>query len=714
MTITKKQKEVFDFVKICMGKRGYAPSLEEIARRFHFVSASTAHYHVGKLTTAGYLEKEYHKARAISIGGNRTLVKIPLVGTIAAGQPIETIEMPHESVTIARSDIGTSGNHYALRVQGNSMTGEGIFDGDIVVIRKQETSDDGQTVVAIIDEGEATLKKLYREKGRFRLQPANQTMLPIYRKEVEVRGIVVRIIRNLDVQSETALIKNSATNIVGMFRETIERENITTLHKNQIHTTHIQGDGKALITLDNIQDSNINLENRFRGKLIVNHDLKRTLVSFQANKKTPGYRWYKFKEGYSSTLVNYTLDKLGIKSGGKVLDPFAGSGTSLFASAERGLDTVGIELLPLGAEIIEVRKIIFESNNHRGLREFLHTWIDKKPWEKEKNGRKINHLKITSGAFPKKTEEVLGKFLTAIDKIKNKSYQRVFRFALLCILEEISFTRKDGQCLRWDYRSGRGRGKNDFNKGEIKDFDQAINQKLHDILSDIERKDMSFDFTDRKTDKRGNIEVLKGSCFSILPTLKNNTLDFLMTSPPYCNRYDYTRTYALELAVLNVDEQKIRDLRQAMMSCTVENRDKENLNELFSQDIFRKANDAFENQKELQMIIKYLEERKENKELNNPGIARMVKNYFYETTLIIFECARLLKNGAYFVMVNDNVRYAGANIPVDLILSDIAQGAGFDVEKIWVLPTGKGNSSQQMGVHGREELRKCVYVWKKL
>ena len=92
----------------------------------------------------------------------------------------------------------------------------------------------------------------------------------------------------------------------------------------------------------------------------------------------------------------------------------------------------------------------------------------------------------------------------------------------------------------------------------------------------------------------------------------------------------------------------------------------------------------------------------------------MVKNYFYETTLIIFECARLLKRGASFVMVNDNVRYAGANIPVDLILSDIAQDAGFNVEKIWVLPTGKGNSSQQMGEHGREELRKCVYVWRKL
>lgn len=467
------------------------------------------------------------------------------------------------------------------------------------------------------------------------------------------------------------------------------------------------------ITLDKLEELNMKLEKRFRDKLIVNHDLKRTLVSFQANKKTPGYRWYKFKEGYSSALVDYALDKLSINSG-KVLDPFAGSGTSLFASAERGLDTVGVELLPIGSEIVEVRKIIFESNNHGQLIKFLQDWVDKRPWEKEKGGRKINHLKITNGAFPKTTEDLLGKFLNAIDKVKKKDYQRILRFALLCVLEEISFTRKDGQYLRWDHRSGRGNGGKKFDKGEIKEFNQSITRKLKDIIDDLKGGNTLFDLVKEPRGKIGNVEVLRGSCLSILPKLKTDEFDFLMTSPPYCNRYDYTRTYALELALLDVDEEKIRDLRQAMMTCTVENREKENLDKFFSQDIFQSANKAFENQKELQTIIKYLDEKKNNKELNNPGIARMVKNYFYETALIIFECARLLKSGAPFVMVNDNVRYAGANIPVDLILSDIAQDAGFDVEKIWVLPTGKGNSSQQMGTHGREELRKCVYVWRKL
>jgi DNA modification methylase len=467
------------------------------------------------------------------------------------------------------------------------------------------------------------------------------------------------------------------------------------------------------ITLNQIQTLNKELESRFRDKLVINNDLKRTLVSFQANKKIPGYRWYKFKEGYSAALVDYVLNKLNIKKG-KVIDPFAGSGVTLFVSAERGLDAVGIELLPIGAEIIAVRKIIFESANHNGLISTLQEWIKNRPWEKEKNGRKINHLKITEGAFPKKTEMLLGKFLNAIDRVENKKYRRVLRFALLCILEEISFTRKDGQYLRWDYRSGRGNGKNNFDKGEIKEFNQAITTKLKEIVSDLVGGNTLFDLIKEPGGKVGDIEILQGSCFSILPELASNEFDFLMTSPPYCNRYDYTRTYALELALLDVDELKIRDLRQAMLSCTVENRDKENLARLFSPDTFKKAIKAFDNQKELQTIIQYLNQKKDNNELNNSGIARMVKNYFYESALIIFECARLLKSGAPFVMVNDNVRYAGANIPVDLILSDIARSAGFDVEQIWVLPTGKGNSSQQMGAHGREELRKCVYVWRKL
>jgi hypothetical protein len=116
----------------------------------------------------------------------------------------------------------------------------------------------------------------------------------------------------------------------------------------------------------------------------------------------------------------------------------------------------------------------------------------------------------------------------------------------------------------------------------------------------------------------------------------------------------------------------------------------------------------------LQAILSYLEDQRAQGLLNNSGIPRMVRGYFYEMACVIAECARVLKPEAPLFMVNDNVRYAGASISVDLILSSFAEQLGFQVETILVLPNGKGNSSQQMGEHGREALRKCVYVWRRI
>jgi len=198
--ITKKQTQVLNFIKGYMAKHSYAPSLDEIKKKFKLASVSTAHYYISKLQDAGFLNKEHNQPRAVSTVKAKQTVEIPILGAIAAGQPIEAIEIPDETITITRDEIGKQGKHYALRVQGSSMIDEGIFDGDIVVIRKQEVAENGQTVVAVIDDNQATLKKLYRENGKFRLQPANPTLFPIYRDEVEVRGVVVKIIRNLESQ----------------------------------------------------------------------------------------------------------------------------------------------------------------------------------------------------------------------------------------------------------------------------------------------------------------------------------------------------------------------------------------------------------------------------------------------------------------------------------------------------------------------------------
>ncbi|MEK7104214.1 MAG: transcriptional repressor LexA, partial [Patescibacteria group bacterium] len=203
-----RQKYALDFITSFQKKKGFAPSLEEIRKYLKVASVSTAHHYIKKLQEAGYLQKEQNQPRAVSTRNEKATIEVPLIGIIAAGQPIEAIETQGETITISRDEVGKYGKNYALRVQGNSMIDEGIFDGDIVVIRKQEYADNGQTVVAIIDDNEATLKKLYREKNRIRLQPANPTLFPIYRQEVEIRGVVVKIIRNLETQIEKEKIKD--------------------------------------------------------------------------------------------------------------------------------------------------------------------------------------------------------------------------------------------------------------------------------------------------------------------------------------------------------------------------------------------------------------------------------------------------------------------------------------------------------------------------
>lgn len=199
--LTKRQKQVLDCVKIYQKKNGCAPSLEDIKKYLHLSSVSTVHFHIQRLQSAGYLEKKHNQPRAIALKKESRNIKIPLAGTIAAGQPIEAIEFP-DTITMAEDHIGQFNNHYALRVKGDSMIDDGIYDGDIVIIRRQKTAENGQTVVAIIDDNEATLKKIYREKNRFRLQPANPSLFPFYVKEVEIRGVVVKIIRNLIKQIE--------------------------------------------------------------------------------------------------------------------------------------------------------------------------------------------------------------------------------------------------------------------------------------------------------------------------------------------------------------------------------------------------------------------------------------------------------------------------------------------------------------------------------
>jgi len=223
--------------------------------------------------------------------------------------------------------------------------------------------------------------------------------------------------------------------------------------------------------LSEIEHLDRKLYQHFESKSHLELSLSRSLVSFQANKTREIYRWYRFKEAFSASLVEYLSRKYNIVNG-KVLDPFAGSGTTLFAISERGADADGIELLPIGQQIVLTKKLL-ESEFTAEDFDALKRWSIDKPWERSRSRIPLQDLRITRSAYPEETKAAIEKYLFVCQN-ENDRVQTVLRFALLCILESISYTRKDGQYLRWDYRSGRQQGNIPFDKGTILSFDKAI------------------------------------------------------------------------------------------------------------------------------------------------------------------------------------------------------------------------------------------------
>lgn len=192
--LTVKQKKILDYVTSSANHHGYSPSLEEIASHFGLSAISTVHHHVKALRIKGYLKKEKNQPRGASpLERTSDSVEIPLLGFIAAGTPIEPIENP-EPIKVPNNLISKRGDYYALKVKGDSMIEDGIWDGDLVVIKSQQTADNGDTVVAVT-EGGATLKIFRSKNGTIFLEPRNKRLENIYPQSLEIRGKFVGLIR---------------------------------------------------------------------------------------------------------------------------------------------------------------------------------------------------------------------------------------------------------------------------------------------------------------------------------------------------------------------------------------------------------------------------------------------------------------------------------------------------------------------------------------
>jgi len=196
----KRQKEIFDFIKMYIQKHGYAPSLKEIADAMGLSSLATVHEHVRRLVKKGVVKKHPGVKRGLEIAGKidrpeEQPVELPIMGYIAAGLPIEPYRDSKSVLQIAPKMISGKKRAYVLQVKGDSMIEDGIFDGDYVVVEETEEARNGQVVVAMLENGTVTLKKYFQEETRVRLEPANADMGPIYAVNVKIQGKVVGLIR---------------------------------------------------------------------------------------------------------------------------------------------------------------------------------------------------------------------------------------------------------------------------------------------------------------------------------------------------------------------------------------------------------------------------------------------------------------------------------------------------------------------------------------
>ena len=201
--LTKRQQQILDFIRAEIHRCGYPPSVREIGEAVGLSSSSTVHSHLAALEAKGFLRRDPSKPRALEVLDYRETERgidygsvraVPVVGSVAAGQPILASENIEQTLSMPTEIVGDS--TFILRVRGESMIEAGIMDGDFVVVRQQPTADNGQIVVAMIDD-EATVKTFYREADRVRLQPENSRMEPIYARDVTILGKVVALFRRL-------------------------------------------------------------------------------------------------------------------------------------------------------------------------------------------------------------------------------------------------------------------------------------------------------------------------------------------------------------------------------------------------------------------------------------------------------------------------------------------------------------------------------------
>ncbi len=401
-----------------------------------------------------------------------------------------------------------------------------------------------------------------------------------------------------------------------------------------------------------------------------------SLVSYVGNKSIPILRLYRYKEAFAFQFVEEFISRFGLDEKDYIFDPFCGMGTTLFASSKRGIPSIGVDKLPIGVFVAQTLPLFYslKSGQIKKTFEKIRTRV-----HKASPASVAMDVAIMKIAFPPDTLIALRKWKTVIDGLESP-LRDVFLLLFFSILEPCSYTSKDGQFLRLV------REKKVANPEEM--IETMVNKAERDIQ--LIREFKWNQLVQLPAVYLGDTRNLGDIPFERQPTA-------IITSPPYANRYDYTRTYSLELCfhfVRNFDE--LKALRFGILRSHIES--KVNSDEQPPHPVVKE-------------VVGILRER--DKKLNNPRIPDMLTGYFVDMQKVIREWARVLASGARVAMVVDNVRFEGELLPVDLVLSDMAEEAEFRVEEI-IVARYKGNSSQQMGKFGRVPVRESIVVWRKL
>jgi len=423
----------------------------------------------------------------------------------------------------------------------------------------------------------------------------------------------------------------------------------------------------------------VRLETRYQPLFEERLDYRR-LVTYVPNKTIPVHRWFKFPQGFSAHLVELMLQELDAKAADRIFDPFCGCGTTLVTAKQCGYSSWGIDILPVAVFATQLKLRDAADYDLDLLRRCIDQLLSAK--YRPPTVQAPADINIVNKGYDERVLEKIMFFDEVILREEDENVQSFLLLGLMSILETVSFTSKDGQFLR--LKPGK----------PIPSVRETLKRKLNLMYNDLVPPQPSLfrapcngpaplaDSYARIADARRFTEQT------------DDYADVVITSPPYLNRYDYSRIFSLELCLNDCKEfEDLKAVRHSLLRSHIESRE---------------AQTDHVKHPALLEVLQNLGDRR----LNNPRIPIMIKGYFEDMYLVLNELWEACRPGARLAFVVANARFESELIPVDLLLCELAKDIGFHVDRL-IITRYKGNSSQQMGKYGRVPVRESIVTWRK-